>query len=211
MSHAYERLFADRTDPFRPIPKQQIHRANITRPASRRHKSNDSDFMEKVALPSTNQKDRKKEKKKSKKLKELQAVYSQTEQEKQEEIEQYALYMLERQEEYDQQQYARPVTPTRQRPSDKEERRPVTPTYTRPPFEGQKDLGHKDDGRGVGPPNPHPRPPHGNGQEDDGMGLRGIYRAPKHKNTKTQNGAVDRYGSTAPRKMKTLYYNKYIA
>ena len=89
------------------------------------------------------------------------------------------------------------------------EARPQRQGQTR--FEGQKDLGHKDDGRGVGPPNPHPRPPHGNGQEDDGMGLRGIYCAPKYRNSKTQNGAVDRYGSTAPRKMKTLYYNKYIA
>ena len=99
-------------------------------------------------------------------------------------------------------------------------------TYTRGSsrhrFEGQKDLGQKDDGRGVGPINPNPPPPRGNGQEDDGMGLRPIYSAPKHNNTQTQNGAVDHYGSTPPRKSYkeilgvrgrygTLYYNKYIA
>ena len=79
-------------------------------------------------------------------------------------------------------------------------------------FKGQKDLGQKDYGRGVGPLHPNPPPPRGNGQEDDGMGFRRIYRAPTQpKNTKTQNGAVDRYGSTPPRKLKTLYYNKYIA
>ena len=52
-------------------------------------------------------------------------------------------------------------------------------TYTRGSsrhrFEGQKDLGQKDDGRGVGPLNPNPPPPRGNGQEDDGMGLRRIH------------------------------------
>ena len=54
MSHAYVRLVADRTDPFRPIPKQrtdptrqEIHRESITRQVQRNKKETDeSDYFE---------------------------------------------------------------------------------------------------------------------------------------------------------------------
>ena len=119
MSHAYVRLVADRTDPFRPIPqqktdptRQEIHRESITGPArTKTPKTRREDYFEEVRLPSDNRKERKQETKRetksSRKLqrqKSLEAVYSQNEQEKQEEYEDYASYMQEKQEIYEQQQ-----------------------------------------------------------------------------------------------------------
>ena len=110
MSHA-QAYFVDRTDPYRPIPKQQIHRESITGPArTKTPKTRRDDFLAEVHLPSTTKNDRKQQTRSARKerkrlaAQDLEAVYSQNAQEKQEENEQYASYMQEKQEIYEQQQ-----------------------------------------------------------------------------------------------------------
>ena len=82
MSHAYERLVADRTDPFRPIPKQrtrqEIHKEAVTgnnprqvkrntsRQTKRNKEINDSDWQERDTATKSEKRERKKGEKKHK-------------------------------------------------------------------------------------------------------------------------------------------------
>ena len=71
MSHAYERLVADRTDPFRPIPKQrtrqEIHKEAVTENILRHLQRNSPSQVQRVPDNKTDKKKKKKKKKRDKK------------------------------------------------------------------------------------------------------------------------------------------------